>query len=174
MPANRQQIEELVATVPNFRNRWEVFLRESKDEEEPLWFNGMGELAHYIVESYDHGVTVEFPNLFACIEAFLPNQDADPELVTLIAVGLFESMQNIASHRKFGIAPFRQWLGPRSLFVWDAADAFAKREAGRAARNKPRWWQFWRRRGFDAERALAEVESPELKKVIEATYRKTW
>jgi len=42
-----------------------------------------------------------------------------------------------------------------------------------AARNKPRWWQFWRRRSvFDAKQALEQVENPELKKIIEANYRK--
>ena len=28
MPANREQIEQLVAAAPNFRNRWEGFLKD--------------------------------------------------------------------------------------------------------------------------------------------------
>jgi len=88
-------------------------------------------------------------------------------------VGLFEDIQNIASHRDFGATPFRQLLGPRSLVVWDEVDAHMKRVAAWGARNKPRWWQFWRRRrAFDAKQALEQVENPELKKIIEANYRK--
>jgi len=51
MPANREQIEQLVAAAPNFRNRWE-------GDEVPPWFVGMSELAHYVVESFAKGVTV--------------------------------------------------------------------------------------------------------------------
>src|SRR5207248_538797 len=65
MPANREQIEQLVAAAPHFRNRWEGFLKECEGEEVPPWFVGMSELAHYVVESYAKGVTVEFPNLFS-------------------------------------------------------------------------------------------------------------
>ena len=171
MPANREQIEQLVAAAPNFRNRWEGFLEKWEGEEVPPWFVGVGELAHYVVESYAQGVTVEFPNFFSTVEVLL--QNPDPEIENLIAVGLFEDIQNIASHRDFGVAPFRRLLGPRSLVLWDEVDAGMKRVAAWEARNKPRWWQFWRRRRvFDAKRALEQVENPELKKIIEANYRK--
>ena len=171
MPANREQVEQLVAAAPNFRNRWEAFLREWEGEALPPWFLGISELAHYVVESYAKGVTVEFSNLFSVVEVLL--QNPDPELESLIAVGLFEDIQNIASHRDFGAAPFRQLLGPRSLVVWDEVHAGMKRVAAWEARNKPRWWQFWRRRRvFNAKQALEQVENPELKKIIEANYRK--
>jgi hypothetical protein len=171
MPANREQIEQLISAAPNFRNRWEGFLRDCEGEEVPPWFVGMSELAHYVVESYANGVTVELPNLFGTVEAILRNPD--PEIENLIAVGLFEDIQNIASHRDFGAAPFRQLLEPRSLVVWDEVDEGMKRVAAWEARNKPRWWQFWRRRSvLNAKQALEEVENPELKKIIEANYRK--
>jgi hypothetical protein len=171
MAANREHIEQLVAAAPNFRSRWEYFLKESRDEEAPPWFVGIGELAHYVVESYAEGVTVEFPNLFSTVEALL--QNPDPETENLIAVGLFEDIQNIASHRDFGPAPFRRLLGPRSLVVWDQVDTNMRRVAEWSAQNEPRWWQIWRRRRvFDAKQALAQVENPELRKIIEANYRK--
>jgi hypothetical protein len=171
MPANREQIEQLVAAAPNFRNRWEGFLKECGGEVPP-WFVGMSELAHYVVESFAKGATVELPNLFSIVEVLL--QNSNPQIENLIAVGLFEDIQNIASHRDFGAAPFRQLLGPRSLVLWDEVDAGMKRvSAWAAARSKPRWWQFWRRRRvFDAKQALEQVENPELKKIIEANYRK--
>jgi hypothetical protein len=131
----------------------------------------MSELAHYVVESYANGITVEFPNLFSAVEALL--QNSDPEIENLIAVGLFEDIQNVASHRDFGAAPFRRLLGPRSLVIWDEVDAGMKQVAAWEDQNKPRWWQFWRRhRVFDAKQALEQVENPELKKIIEANYRK--
>jgi hypothetical protein len=171
MAANREQLEQLVAAAPNFRNRWDGFLKEYEGEEIPPWFVGMSELAHYVVESYANGVTVEFPNLFRTVEALLQNSDS--EIENLIAVGLFEDIQNIASHRDFGAAPFRRLLGPRSLVIWDEGDAGMKQVAAWEDQNKPRWWQIWRRRRvFDAKQALEEVENPELKKIIEANYRK--
>lgn len=171
MPVNREQIDRILATVPDFRNRWDGFLNHWTGEVSPPWYVGFSELAHYVVDSYAQGSTVELPSLFDTVEALL--QSSDPELENLIAVGLFEDIQNIASHRDFGASPFRRWLGPRSLVVWDEIDAGMKRVAAWAARNKPRWWQFWRRRNtFNARQALQGVENPELKKIIEANYRK--
>jgi hypothetical protein len=70
MPAHREQIEQLVAAAPNFRNRWEGFLKDCEGEEVPPWFVGMSELAH-VVESYAKGVTAEFPNLFGRTDCVL-------------------------------------------------------------------------------------------------------
>ena len=117
MPANREQIEQLIAAAPNFRNRWEGFLKECEEEEVPPWFLGMSELAHHVVESFAKGATAELRNLFSTVEAIL--QNPNPEIENLIAIGLFEDIQNIASHRDFGAEPFRQLLGPRSLVLWD-------------------------------------------------------
>ena len=61
---------------------------------------------------------VELPGLFDTVQALIRN--SFPELETLIALGLFEDIQNIASHRDFGTSPFRRWLGPLSLVVTDA------------------------------------------------------
>jgi hypothetical protein len=112
-------------------------------------------------------ITLEFPNLFSTEEHIL--QESDPEIENLIALGLFEDIQNIASLRDFGATPYRGLLGTRSTVVWGGVDAFMKQVAASAARNRPRWWQFWRRRSaFDVERALGQIENPELRKIIEA------
>jgi len=171
MPVNRQDVESIVVAVPGFRSSFQEFLQEWAPDGPLPWYVAMSELAHYVVESYGRGITAEFPDLFATVEALL--SQADPELENLIAVGLFEDIQNIASHRDFGAQPFRKWLGSRSLVVWDEVDAFAERVAAWAAQQRPRWWQFWRRRsGFDSTKALRQVESPELRKIIEADYRR--
>lgn len=168
---NREAIERIVATVPNFSAQWQAFLDDWKDDADPPWFVGMSELAHYVVESYARGETSEFRQLFGTVESLL--QDCDPELENLITVGLLEDVQNIASHREFGPAPFQEWLGPRSVEHWEELNSFWGRVADWTERTKPRWWQFWRRRKvFDAEKALSSVESPDLRKIIEATFRR--
>ena len=169
MPVNRETFESIIAAVPDFRPQWEEFLREW--EAEGAWYVGMGELAHYVVETYEQGKTDRFNDLFAAIEsAFDENDDKARELLT---VGLFEDIQNIASHRNFGSSVFRSWLGPQSIAAWDQVDLDMRRVAAWASRQQPRWWQFWRqRRKFDPEAALRQVENRELRKIIERSYRK--
>ena len=84
----------------------------------------------------------------------------------LITVGLLEDIQNVSSHRDFGAAPFLRWLGPRSLVVWNEINAYMKRVGDWAAKQEPR------REACDDEKALSQVENPQLKKIIESMYRK--
>jgi hypothetical protein len=164
-------MERIIASVPGFRTGWDQFLNEWKTEEPLPYYLGMSELAHYVVENYSRGITTEFPALFSVIELLL--QDPAPELESLITVGFLEDVQNIASHREFGANAFRRWLGTRSVVVWDEIDAHARRMDAWTGKRKPRWWQFSRRRKtFDSEKALSQVENPELKKIIESMYRK--
>jgi hypothetical protein len=131
----------------------------------------MGELANHIVDAYEHGSTAQFGRLFSAVESVL--QNADSELQSLIGVGLFEDIQNIASHRSFGPAVFRPWLGPSSLMTWDEVDEGMQKVAAWTLRQRARWWQFWRKhRGFNPETALPQVENPELRKIVEQMYRK--
>ena len=167
----REDIETIVATVPGFRTNWERFLKQSAGEPSPPRYIGMSELAHYAVESYGRGTTAEFPSLFETVERLL--HDPGPDLEGLIAVGLFEDIQNIASHRDFGFAVFRPWLGERSELVWDEIDAGMRKISLLQQGNEPRWWQVWRRHeAFDPEEALSQVESPDLKRMTESLYRK--
>jgi len=168
---NREQLERIVDAVPKFRVCWDSFLKEWEKEGEPPWYIGMSELAHYVVDCQSQGIVSELPALFCTIEDVLQNADRDIE--SLITIGLFEDIQNIASHREFGAAPFRQRLGTRSLALWDEVDEGMKRVAAWQKTQKPKWWQFWRkRRRLDVRQALAQVQSPELRKIIEAEFRK--
>jgi hypothetical protein len=164
MSVKREDVERIIASVPGFQAQWQVFLKEWEKETSPPWYLGMGELAHYLVENYAQRATAEFAELFVSVEALL--HKPDPELENLITVGLLEDIQNVASHRDFGAAPFREWLGPRSLVVWDEINAYMKRVSDWAAKQEPR------REAFDAEKALSQVENPQLKKIIESMYRK--
>jgi hypothetical protein len=167
---DRKQLARIVEAVRGFRTRWDSFLREWEKEVEPPWYIGMTELAHYVVDCQSQGTTSEFPALFSTIEEVLQNPDRDME--SLIAIGLFEDIQNIGSHREFGAAPFRERLGARSLQIWDEVDEHAKRVAAWQQTQKPKWWQFWRRpKTFDAEKASSQAQSPELRKILEAEYR---
>jgi hypothetical protein len=171
MPVSPEDMERIVASVPGFRTCWDGFLKEWEKEEPLPYYLGMGELAHYVVENYSRGITTELPDLFSVIELLL--QNPDPEVENLITVGLLEDIQNIASHREFGANAFRHWLGTRSVVVWDEIDAYSRRVDVWTGKQRPRWWQFWRRRKtFDSEKALSQVENPELKKIIESMYRK--
>jgi hypothetical protein len=171
MPVTREDVERIIASVPGFRTHWEGFLKEWETETSLPYYVGMGELAHYVVEDYLRGFTKEFPDLFSTVEALL--QNPHPEFENLITVGFFENIRNIASHRRFGAEVFRQWLGTRSAVIWDEIDAYMRRVAVWTEKQKPRWWQFWRRhKTFDSEKALSQVENPELKKIIESMYRK--
>ena len=164
MAAKQEDVEKIIAAVPGFQTQWQEFLKEWEKETSPPWYLGMGDLAHYIVEKYAEGTTTEFPDLFASVEALL--HKPDPELKNLITVGLLEDIQNVASHRDFGAAPFLQWLGPRSLVVWNEINAYMKRVSDWAAKQDPG------RDAFDAGKALLQVENPQLKKIIESMYRK--
>jgi hypothetical protein len=164
MAAKQEDVEQIIATVPGFQTQWQEFLKEWEKETSPPWYLVMGELAHYLVERYAQQATAEFPQLFASVEALLHNPS--PELENLIIVGLLEDIQNVASHRDFGAAPFREWLGPKSIVAWDGINAYMDRVSNWAAKQEPR------RDAFDAEKALSQVENPQLRKIIESIYRK--
>lgn len=164
MPAKQEDVEKIIATVPGFQRQWQEFVKESEKETSPQWYLVMGGLAHYLVEKYAQEATGEFSDLFASVETLL--HKPDPELENLITVGLLEDIQNVASHRDFGAAPFLQWLGPRSLVVWNEINTYMKRVSDWAAKQEPR------REAFDVEKALSQVENPQLRKIIESMYRK--
>lgn len=164
-------MERIVATIPNFRSDWESFLAEWEPEGDIPWYVAMSELAHYIVARHAQGASSEFPTFFSTIEDIL--QNPDPEIDSLIAIGLFEDMQNIASHCNFGASPFRLQLGPRSLVIWDEVDDYMRRVIAWNEKQRPKWWQFWKKRKrINVGKALAGVQSPELRKIIEADFRK--
>jgi len=64
----------------------------------------MGKIAHYVVDEFEKGGQGQLIPFFSAVELILCN--ADSELQNLIWVGLFEDIQNIASHRSFGPGVF--------------------------------------------------------------------
>lgn len=170
-----QAIERLAATAPavalilgDFREEW------ASEEGPPPWYIAMGELAYHLVESYERGATEAFPQLFEAIEELL--ETVDSEVDQLIAVGLFEALQTISSHRSFSSAVFEQWLGPRSRRAWNESDAgMGEVEAWLNRTYRRHWWQFWRPRYPGAKftaKQLDSIENPKLKRLIEVDVRR--
>lgn len=170
MSATREAVESIITTVPGFRSRWEAFLNQWGDEDTP-WYLAMGDLASYVVESYEDGHVAELRALFNAVETALVS--ADESLKELVSIGFIEDLQNVASHHAAGAGVFRHWRGVTSLVVWDKIEADMRKVAEWTARQKPRWWHFWRRRqAVDYESALSAVENPELRRMIEQMSRK--
>ena len=132
----------------------------------------MDELADFLVDSYEKADTGSFPDVFRVIEDYL--ETGDEELENLVQVGIFETLQNVASHRSFGFKVFERWLEPRARPVWKRADEAMTLVANMAAASASvPWWQFWkRRRKMNPEKALLEVENPKLRKILESEYRR--
>jgi hypothetical protein len=95
-------------------------------------------------------------------------------------LGFLETVQNVASHRKYGSAAFEQFLGRRSqsawtelINVWRGKSSLAEVVAlETGATLRPRWWQFWRKRDrLLPSELLNEVQNPELRKIIEQITR---
>lgn len=84
---SQEAFETIVATVPDFQPRCQTFLAEWQGEDTPCYL-AMGELAHYIVESYEQGDTAQYQELFPAVEHVLQNG----EIQNLIWVGLLEDL----------------------------------------------------------------------------------
>ncbi|MBQ4879949.1 hypothetical protein J8M21_22310 [Pseudoalteromonas luteoviolacea] len=85
-------------------------------------YNDINVVAHYLVEQYELGQTGDFEAIFDAVESVLVK--AEDEIKTLIIVGLFEDIQNIASHKVFSYEPFEKWLGPISRKYWHDIGVF--------------------------------------------------
>ena len=91
----------------------------------PLPYVLMGELAYDIDQAVCFGEHLSaVPAVFAAVEEALALRD--PELGNLVAVGLFEPLQN---HAVFGFEPpdvIDQYLGQRSTRLWrDLIEGYA-------------------------------------------------
>ncbi len=79
--ASREAFEAIIATVPDFQPRYQTFLADWQGEDTP-WYLAMGELAHYIVESYEQGNTAQYQELFSAVEHVLQSGDAEIQNLT--------------------------------------------------------------------------------------------
>jgi hypothetical protein len=138
----------------------------------------MAELASHVVDLFqtEHPKRVQ-PAFDIAERLLLTGQEADRQVAT---VGFLETVQNVASHRPYGVSAFEQFLGPQSrlawatlLGIWKGKTSLAEVVAAETgARLQPRWWQFWRkRRQRTPQELLRDVENPELRRIIEQITR---
>jgi hypothetical protein len=166
MSSSVDKLKGILAAVPGFTDRWTAFMDAWSNEPPLPLYVGMSELAHYVVDRLERGETTEFPQLFAEVEHLMKSGDAETQNV--IVAGLFEDIQNIASHRMSSFDVFFQWLGPTSAVAWKEIDEGMQHVAQRAAARRivsdvpPE---------VDVEDMLDKVANPELRKIIEAMYR---
>jgi hypothetical protein len=137
----------------------------------------MGELALHIVDSFEVGRTGDVIPAFELVEHMLAAPNGQEHTA---AFGFLETVQNVASHRKFGYSVFERYLGPRSQSAWTESIEVWRGKTGLAevvasetgARLGPRWWQFWRKRDRRIpSELLSKVENPELRRIIEQITR---
>jgi hypothetical protein len=138
----------------------------------------MAELASHVVDQFEAGRIEEISAAFALAEHLIvTGPEAERHAAT---VGFLETVQNVASHREYGAQAFESFLGPESRKVWMEMNALWKGKASLAevvasetgAHLRPPWWQFWRqRKRRSPQELLNEVESPELRKIIEQITR---
>jgi hypothetical protein len=102
-------------SFPNF-DRWKKHIARWGGN--PAGFyNDMAEFVHFVVEDlYEKENLDETRRVFQLLEKVL--SDADEETRNLIALGFFETLQNVASHRPEGNKVYEQFFGPISQRVW--------------------------------------------------------
>ncbi len=138
----------------------------------------MGELASHSVDLFEtgdiHGVRLAFDLAEQLLTSPLP---AGRDAATL---GFLETVQNVASHRKCGMAAFEEFLGAKSRVVWaELMEVWRGKEslaqvvaAETGATLRPPWWQFWKsRKRRSPKDLLKDVENPELRRIIEQITR---
>ena len=112
----KSQVMPLIsARCPGFKPTWEKFQELWRGKEAGL-YNDLGEFATFIVDSYARQDIESIGPAFALVEELLV--DGDEEVRAAAAIGFLQDIQTIASHRPFGGAVFRQWLGPKSKAAW--------------------------------------------------------
>jgi len=166
-------LEEITARYPSF-----AINLTSLSAEEVSDLRLMGELASQSVDLFETGHIQDIAPAFDLAEELLASPfDVERDAAVL---GFLETIQNVASHRKCGMVAFEQFLGSKSqaawselIEVWRGKESLAEVVAAETgATLAPRWWQFWKsRKRTSPKDLLKDVESPELRRIIEQITR---
>jgi hypothetical protein len=110
-------ISDLVKLFPSFASRWEEHVAESGGGPAGPYVD-MGEFVQSVVKDlYEKGALSEVRRVFEHMENFLTQNDNETK--NLIALGFFETLQCIASHRPYGNRAFEPFLDPISRKFWE-------------------------------------------------------
>ena len=151
---------------------------QSLDEDERPDLAVMSCLGRHVVELFEAGQADSMRPAFALTEQMIVGGPEGHREAAI--VGFLETVQNLASHRPFRASAFEPYLGPVSGDAWRELDKAWEGKstlaevvaAERGGSSGARWWQFWRRRRRRTPRQmLAQVENPELRKLIEEITR---
>ena len=111
----KEIIPKFLEICPEFRKRWEEHLKYWGKDKRGIYID-TAEFVHFIDDSYGGGDTKKFLKIFEQIEFYLTR--GDNKIKDIIALGILETLQNVASHRKYSYTVFEKWLGPVSKNYW--------------------------------------------------------
>ena len=133
-------LDRLIEACPSFLGAGDLFrfVAWSEEEGEPDPYLRASALAQHVVDLCERGQVDELPGLFATAEDLLGSADRD--VVDLVRMGLFESLQNVCSHVDVHVEPgtLEGWLGPRGKAAWDELLGLWASAADRAPSDGPR------------------------------------
>jgi hypothetical protein len=165
--------EEIIARFPALATSM-TFLPDEEESD----LHSMGELASHAVDLFEAGDVEDVRSAFNLAEQLLASPvETDRDAAVL---GFLEAIQNVASHRQCGMAGFEEFLGAKSQLAWaelievwrgkKSLSEVVAAETGRTLRAP--WWQFWKSRKQSSPKdLLANVENPELRRIIEQITR---
>jgi hypothetical protein len=113
-------VPDLLELCPGIEGRWRDHLAYWQGDERGEYID-ISVVVHWLVDSYALARTDFFPALFQKVETIL--ESGHPTQKGVIAVGLLEGLQTVASHRDFRERVFEKWLGPASLAAWKEIEA---------------------------------------------------
>lgn len=120
-PLSKPILSTLVQSFPDFLPRWREHIAYWGGEPAGA-YNDMSEFARFVIEDlYDQDRRDEVKRVFQVFDGLLDG--SDEETTGLIAVGFFESLQNIASWKPYGYRAFEEFLGARSMQLWREIEA---------------------------------------------------
>lgn len=108
-------IPRILDRIPEFRERWDEHVQYWEGNDAGI-FNDLAEFSHFVVEEFTAGKTEVVVRVFELCEEVL--REEDYRLTGYIAIGVLETIQNIASHTDEGYVVFEPFLGPLSLKAW--------------------------------------------------------
>ena len=91
------------------------------DPDDPVYVQ-LGSYGRYVLETIAAGHADQLSAVFAAIERL--HTEGDHWTREAATIGILESIQNIASHRAFDLAPVVNRLGPVSLEWWNKLNDF--------------------------------------------------
>lgn len=112
----------LVSACPDFKEKYEAFLEEWKDELEKPNYLALSHFASLLIDKLNQNETEEFPLIFSTIEDL--HVHGDDYVKCAATIGLLEAIQNHMGWAKKDPEIFKKYLGEETTKWWDALNKF--------------------------------------------------